>query len=828
MTTAIQNKEEALAALARYVRANTPTPPRIPSFKDWAESSFWIPPDSTGSTPHLIPLVEHQPIIVNYALNPENEITTIIYSAPKKSGKTAIAAAMARYIAETFGPYSEVFCLANDMEQARGRVYQAAVRSLELDPRYNAAKREIPGYWNVVQREAIHTPSSSILRAVSSDYKGEAGSNPTATVWCVAGETEILTKHGWIVATELTENDEVATLSSRDTVQYQKPTAVNKQVYSGNMIRFNHRRVEFLVTPNHRVYGKFLGNSRDKAKAKWSFEYADVLLKRYSSGYIKSDAAAYESTDYTIVTPELAAFWGYYLSEGCYNENGFVTIAQSKAANPKTYFTIKAVMASVFGENNIRPDARGQKVSVKEEVFGSAINIMQGKQNVRYVPDLIMNAPTDMQRIFLAAYLEGDGWFAGKEGFQFETISLKLANQLMQVGLHCGYVPRYMGNRKRGDNYQVIHRCSLSTGPIYWQRSGGHGTFEEEHYEGTVVCPSLPNGIFFIRYNGKCCWTGNSELWGYSLEKDLRLWEELTPVPTRRSLRIVETYAGYSDEPGPLWDLWQLAKEGQQLTVDDIAWPFPGPVPIWHNKRAHLFAYIDQGPLARRMSWQDEAYYEEQANTLSPQAYQRLHFNYWTTSTTQFVPIEWYKACFDPAMPLLDRNKMCVLGVDAAVSSDCCAVSLVSRNDKSDREVDHHFSLVWAPPAGGTIDYSETLEPAIREICSKYNVVEIAYDAFQLHYMMTNFRNEGLAYVYSFSQGNDRAKADKQLYDMMRDRRYHHNNDPNMEEHLKNCAAKQSKDEDTKMRIVKKANDRKIDVVVADSMAVSECLRLLV
>jgi hypothetical protein len=39
------------------------------------------------------------------------------------------------------------------------------------------------------------------------------------------------------------------------------------------------------------------------------------------------------------------------------------------------------------------------------------------------------------------------------------------------------------------------------------------------------------------------------ELWGYVSEASVRLWEELTPVPTRKnSIRFISTYAGYENE----------------------------------------------------------------------------------------------------------------------------------------------------------------------------------------------------------------------------------------------------------------------------------------
>lgn len=107
------------------------------------------------------------------------------------------------------------------------------------------------------------------------------------------------------------------------------------------------------------------------------------------------------------------------------------------------------------------------------------------------------------------------------------------------------------------------------------------------------------------------------------------------------------------------------------------------------------------------------------------------------------------------------------------------------------------------------------------------NVVELTYDMYQLHDMMTRFRDEGIVWVRSFSQGGDRMVADYQLFTYIRDRHITHYGDPRVREHIGNAAAKQASDSNTKMRLVKKAKSSKIDLAVSASMATYECKRLL-
>lgn len=501
-------KQKALQVVARYFEADLkrlaqPTE----AFPDWAERRFYI-----SDTQALIRFLMWQKVVLNFLLDPELDFQTIVFSDIKKSGKTTVAGAVARWIAETWGKYNEVFCMANDEEQARGRIYQKVQESIELDPTFDKGKRGIPNEWRIIRRAIENEANGSFVKSVSNDNRGEAGSNPTGTFW--------------------------------------------------------------------------------------------------------------------------------------------------------------------------------------------------------------------------------------------------------------------------------------------------------------------------------------SELWGYTSEDDLRLYEELTPVPTRaRSIRWIDSYAGYEGESELLYEVYdRIVKHGDRLTHADLVkyggWPFDDPPPIFVHQRSRSVAFWDEGIVARRLPWQTEQYYQEQAATLRPLQFERLHLNHWTSSVDSFIPIEWLYNLADGALPHLTPKEPVVMGVDASVSGDCTAAILVSRDPRNRTRAAIRRAQVWVPPHGGKLNYNAEggLKPTILDWIAKYNVVQVAYDEFQLHHLMNEIRDDRLAWCRVFSQNASRLTADKQLYDMIRDRElaYNTNELTNIElliEHAKNAAAKLQKDEDSKLRIIKKGK-LPIDLVVALSMAVSECMRL--
>lgn len=322
-----------------------------------------------------------------------------------------------------------------------------------------------------------------------------------------------------------------------------------------------------------------------------------------------------------------------------------------------------------------------------------------------------------------------------------------------------------------------------------------------------------------------------SEMWGFRHEYKERLWTEMTVPPTRygKAFRLVESYAGYSGESNVLEHLYDVGvRHGMRHPL------FPD-IPVYINIPARTFVYWDTGEAARRMPWQTPEYYSEESQLLTPSEYGRIHENIWAEALDKAIPLAWWDRLEDAVidgerLPPIERNEPVVLGVDASVSQDCCAMIAVTRHPKRHKDTAVRIVRVWEPPRGGAIDYSVTLEPAIREMCSAYNVVEVTYDKYQLHMLMTNLRRDGVSRMFQFDQGPRRALADKQLFDKIVRREIVHNGDAVLRAHVNNAAAatKNEKYRFVKMTasLLQGITAKPIDALVATSMADYEASRL--
>jgi hypothetical protein len=101
-----------------------------------------------------------------------------VFAAPKKSGKTGFAAIhMLTTVLLFGGRFAEGYALANDLEQATSRVFQAITRIVEASPLLRGEA--------VVMRDKITFPNwhGATISAIASDYAGAAGSNATISVF---------------------------------------------------------------------------------------------------------------------------------------------------------------------------------------------------------------------------------------------------------------------------------------------------------------------------------------------------------------------------------------------------------------------------------------------------------------------------------------------------------------------------------------------------------------------------------------------------------------------------------------------------------------------
>lgn len=336
-----------------------------------------------------------------------------------------------------------------------------------------------------------------------------------------------------------------------------------------------------------------------------------------------------------------------------------------------------------------------------------------------------------------------------------------------------------------------------------------------------------------------------SELWAARHKAMQQMWTEMTISPTKfgHSQRWIETYAGYRGESPILEQLYDQCVEpdpdkraAKGIRKLDLSYEEDGR---FHDLRdLEIYAAGDILCLWNtrpRLPWQTADYYASEAAILTSGEFERVHRNAWGSSTDKFVPDGWWEACAGELPTFTPRTPM-VLALDAAVSGDTFGV-VGSSGRKGHTYV--RYANAWRAPEDGKIDYLGTVEQPgpereVVRMCATNNVSEVRYDPYQLHDMATRLARgvpvDTLGNIVpvaeahrilkinmvEFTQGVQRLKADKQLHDRIRERRVTHQNNPDLNEHMRNA---NQKADDGRLRIVKRSESLPIDTAVALSMS---------
>jgi Thymidylate synthase complementing protein/LAGLIDADG-like domain len=274
-----------------------------------------------------------------------------------------------------------------------------------------------------------------------------------------------------------------------------------------------HKRVEY------QKYGQWTGCSPDY-----------VTIAGTHRTYQRSDRDKPATRYYPGVSfpiKPFARFLGYYLAEGSVNGHQ-IMLAQSRGEIlDKMADTIRAMGLSAYLPATGYGSVRTSCVSLRDLLAGL------GHSYDKRIPSMVGEWTPDLIRIFLEAMIEGDG--TTHRTFNHRVIytsSREMADSLQVLAIKAGWsaniriddrtgLQRIMPSGQRFRNLRPCYIVSIITRRLtplvnhgrtvpsrYLNNEGYNDCIE--HYEGRVHCVQVPNGLLFVRRNGKPVVSGNT------------------------------------------------------------------------------------------------------------------------------------------------------------------------------------------------------------------------------------------------------------------------------------------------------------------------------
>ena len=310
----------------------------------------------------------------------------------------------------------------------------------------------------------------------------------------------------------------------------------------------------------------------------------------------------------------------------------------------------------------------------------------------------------------------------------------------------------------------------------------------------------------------------HTEAWGILYEAGIRSWEELTPPPGLSygvpALRVVDSYAGFTGESKTWHNLVDRGLAGQRISKD---WPLfiAGGLMLFHAEGSQAQELCFRGTPTQRAD-----YYTEQAASMRPNAYSRMHMNQRTSGESAFVTTEQWEACLSLDVHPLQPGEETQLfyGADASQRHDYTALVGCAKGDFTDVR----FIKVWKPKRTGKglfkiqpIDLEETIGAELIALHKARQVKAVCYDPWQLATVAKQWQRAGIKTI-EMPQTAQRVESDTALFNAIVSGSIRHYKNNDLDEAVRNAIIQETP---RGMRIAKEKATNKIDALIALSMA---------
>lgn len=330
--------------------------------------------------------------------------------------------------------------------------------------------------------------------------------------WCLDEKTEVLTNQGWKNIKTLTLDSKIATLNQQThTLEYQKPISIFRDSYKGDMIYFNGRKLNLLVTPNHKIYSRLYN------RKKWTLREAKDFLSLKAPQCRKM----LKSLNWKGKTPnkikigpfefnpnQFLRFLGWYLSEGSCGH--YISGHKISISSHNSKFQ-EEIISSIKNLGFNCWNSCNRAIEMKSKSLVDYL-LRFGKASEKYIPKKILNYSKDSLSILFKALMKGDGSLNTDGNYTnnrmyYDTRSKQLAEDIAEVGLKLGYSVSI--SQRKSTRYSKTFGNRYT---VYFSKEKDVGTskIRKVKYKGRIWCPSTKNGIILVKREGKIVWTGNS------------------------------------------------------------------------------------------------------------------------------------------------------------------------------------------------------------------------------------------------------------------------------------------------------------------------------
>lgn len=313
---------------------------------------------------------------------------------------------------------------------------------------------------------------------------------------CLTPDAEVLTSNGFKKVEDVTTEDVVASMDKQYRLQWDKPKALIRKYYTGNIVKFNSRSFSFSGTENHRMYYETSGGYIREKLAKDLTNNFKVITALNSENFSEK------------LSDEMIKLSAWLCTDSHFPQRGNPILYQRESNAHKIRELLRVLnieYSEKKRERNIT-EICGKQLKKPCEA-GLEFHLHSNPTSVtnnKALPSFVRRLSEKQWEVFLETIIDADGSIPTKavDSRVFYGAKEMCDSVQLEASLH-GWTASLTEYRNNQWRVNLVKRNTRKQEVV---------TKTVENYEGMVYCLEMPLENFVIRQGNKVHVTGNCRL----------------------------------------------------------------------------------------------------------------------------------------------------------------------------------------------------------------------------------------------------------------------------------------------------------------------------
>ena len=336
---------------------------------------------------------------------------------------------------------------------------------------------------------------------------------------CYDENTDVLTDKGWLNFPELVKlNPSEIKLASlnpdTNLLEYISPIKFIAQYYEGDMYYLNHKHVNLLTTPNHRMWVCKTSTKQGRNKTNFSLVRADEIINKSYAHQVGGALWQGKHTDTITIADKKFDANPFLNLIGFFIGDGYVDKIPTRGHHA-IEFHLKKERKITFLKEILQKcpeirlyEGKGHRFRLYCNGLGTFMKACYNKNRQKIIPQWLLTLSQQNLKALYNGLRQSDGNVADGEHAtpEYFTTSKPLAEQMIELSLKLGYSCKI---KKSQTTFSCFINRNLTKPHVNKLKKDICDQFVP--FAGNVYCAELPkNHILYVKRAGKPVFCGNS------------------------------------------------------------------------------------------------------------------------------------------------------------------------------------------------------------------------------------------------------------------------------------------------------------------------------